>query len=59
VAQFVLCSTHSGLTGEVGQLVMAAVTQAPEQAVPMVTRPLLDALAAEAGAYTRPHICST
>ena len=37
VAQFVLCSTHSGLTGEVGQMVMAAVTQAPEQAGPQRT----------------------
>ena len=47
VAQFVLTSTHSGLTGEVGQAVMAAVTQAPEEAVPHLTRPLLLALAAE------------
>jgi proteasome activator subunit 4 len=47
IAQFCLTSTHSGLTGEVGQMVMAAVTQAPEEAVPHLTRPLLDALAAE------------
>ena len=47
VAQFVLTSTHSGQTGEVGQMVMAAVTQAPAEAVPHLTRPLLDALAAE------------
>lgn len=47
VAHFVLNSTHSGLTGEVGQMVMAAATQAPDEAVPYLTRPLLDALAAE------------
>lgn len=47
LAQFALTSTHSGLTGEVGQMVMAAATQAPEEAVPNLTVPLLRALAAE------------
>ena len=47
VAHFALTSTHSGLVGEVGQMVMAAVTQAPEEATQHLVRPLLDALASE------------
>ena len=47
LARFALTSTHSGLTGEVGQMVMAAATQAPEEAVPNLTVPLLRALAQE------------
>ena len=47
VAHFALTSTHSGLVGEVGQMVMAAVTQAPEEATQHLVRPLLDALATE------------
>ena len=47
LAHFVLTSTHSGLTSEVGQMVMVAVTQVPEEAVPHLTRPLLDVLTEE------------
>ena len=47
VANFVLTSTHSGLTHEVGQMVMAAATQAPEETYVFLTKPLLESLAAE------------
>ena len=47
VANFVLTSTHSGLTHEVGQMVMAAATQAPEETYAFLTKPLLESLAAE------------
>ena len=47
VANFVLTSTHSGLTHEVGQMVMAAATQAPEETYIFLTKPLLESLAAE------------
>ena len=47
VARFVLTSTHSGLTHEVGQMVMAAATQAPEETFYFLTKPLLQSLTAE------------
>ena len=47
VAQFVLQSTHSGLTMEVGQMVMAAATQTPEETYLHLTKPLLETLTAE------------
>ncbi len=47
VARFVLTSTHSGLTHEVGQMVMAAATQAPEETSHFLTKPLLQSLTAE------------
>lgn len=47
VANFALTSTHSGLTHEVGQMVMAAATQAPEETYVFLTKPLLESLAAE------------
>ena len=47
VANFVLTSTHSGLTHEVGQMVMAAATEAPEETYGFLTKPLLESLAVE------------
>lgn len=47
VARFALSSTHAGLVGEVGQMIMAAATQCPEEATTHLIAPLTEALRAE------------